>query len=32
MKNISSLTLIFGMALIYEARMKGEGGEDGCEL
>ena len=34
MKNISSLsrTLIFGMALIHEARMKGNGGEDGYEL
>ena len=34
MKNISSLsrTLILGMALIHEARIEGEGGEDGCEL
>jgi len=34
MKNISSLsrTLIFEMALIHEARMKGDSGEDGCEL
>lgn len=34
MKNISSLsrTLIFRMALIHEARMKGDSGEDGCEL
>lgn len=34
MKNISSLsrTLIFGMALIHEARMEGDSGEDGCEL